>query len=1034
MAHGDTLFNLGQYEEALSCYRKCTEVYTKEGLWKLAYYSLYREARTLIGIPRLKEAEAAITKMETLTRQRKVNDPLASTDLLYLKGIAAMYRTDFEEAHQLLLKSVINRNRLNVRDSILFKAISNLAYIDSETGDFDQAKSLNKQAIQLADSIYGPFDQKKAATIINLASLYLDLGDLDSALIIFDKAEQIFNRNQVRDNPMLPILYMNKAIIYKQKGDYERSLRYYQESEHRMIQKQDLYTNQLVLLYNNIGTFFRDLYKMGITYMGRNNIEEAIGYYKKALELASKKAPGEAPLIHNNLGVAYSKKGDNKEAEIHFREAITLQEQLFGKNHYQLSTYYLRYGEFYADQLHNAGKAVSMFQKALRISLLNYGEVHINTGICYKDLGLALFMEGKVDSALISFQHALIAMSDGFHQKDPIKNPSLGQLKPGLQLLDVLKYKGNVLLQQYQRTKNHRLLSASFNTFQLADNLIDRIRREYSSEDSKVELMSKGSEIYNRLIDEAWLLYSLTGQHQYISKEFEYMERSKGSTLLSSIRNIEAQEFGGIPPALTEYENRLRREISFYQENLYEEQKAKNPNATRISAWEQILFHLNQKYDSLIRNFEHDYPNYYTLKFNTSVIGLNECRAKLKKRNALIEYAITDQYLYALLLTKDSLVLKRLPADSAFYSTLSNLHNEVSSADFSGDQEKHFQQYKYAATYLYSLLVSPFSSSIKNKHLVIIPDGMLAYLPFEILVLPGSANEFSYRKLPYLVKYYPVEYSYSATLLFQTTRQPFKFRNKLLAIAPSYTQNRTSHTSANKNTRQYLDNLFPIPGSREEAIDAEHIFRGKLLMDQDATEGKFKQIAGKYDILHLSMHTIIDDANPMYSKLIFSRSPDSKEDGLLNTYEIYNLRLSCQLAVLSSCNSGKGKLQRGEGVMSLARAFIYAGCPSIVMSLWEVEDKTSVGLMKLFYQLLRNGDDKAVALQQAKLHYLKEADPLMAHPYFWSGFVFIGNETPLTHPWISRVFIILFFGAGIFLIIKLSSRHKKKQDIPSSRK
>ena len=196
-----------------------------------------------------------------------------------------------------------------------------------------------------------------------------------------------------------------------------------------------------------------------------------------------------------------------------------------------------------------------------------------------------------------------------------------------------------------------------------------------------------------------------------------------------------------------------------------------------------------------------------------------------------------------------------------------------------------------------------------------------------------------------------------------------------------------------------------------------------------ATERKFKAIAENYDVIHLAMHTIIDNKNPMYSKLAFVDVRDSTEDGLLNTHEIYNMNFKAELAVLSSCSSGDGQMYKGEGVISLARGFSYAGCKSIVMSLWEVEDESSVKIMSYYYRELKTGKSKNEALHDAKLKFLKEAGPVKAHPYFWSTFIGIGDQAPLFRerhntPYIISA-IILFLMIPVVIVI----RRKKQKNI-----
>ena len=152
------------------------------------------------------------------------------------------------------------------------------------------------------------------------------------------------------------------------------------------------------------------------------------------------------------------------------------------------------------------------------------------------------------------------------------------------------------------------------------------------------------------------------------------------------------------------------------------------------------------------------------------------------------------------------------------------------------------------------------------------------------------------------------------------------------------------------------------------------------------------------------MHTILNDKDPMYSTLIFSSENDSTDDRYLKTYEVYSIPLKAKMVVLSSCNSGSGYLYSGEGILSLARGFMYSGSESVVMAMWEIEDRSGTEIVKSFYDNLKKGYSKSSSLRKARIKYLKEADQLRSHPYFWSALVVYGNNSPLYY---SRYLIIL---------------------------
>jgi len=208
------------------------------------------------------------------------------------------------------------------------------------------------------------------------------------------------------------------------------------------------------------------------------------------------------------------------------------------------------------------------------------------------------------------------------------------------------------------------------------------------------------------------------------------------------------------------------------------------------------------------------------------------------------------------------------------------------------------------------------------------------------------------------------------------------------------------------------------------------IWDGDLFKGKSATKQQFLDKAGKYQVLHLAMHAHIDDQNPLYSKLVFQQQ-DSDEKTMLETYELYGLNLQAELVVLSACNTGSGQLRLGEGVMSLSRGFLFAGVPSIVMTGWEVHDKSGSELTERFYNYIKKGLDKDVAMQKAKIDYLKEANLLKSHPFFWASYMVVGDTAPViakSKPYNKIVLLLIafvFVSLVIFSFKKYSIRKQK---------
>lgn len=262
----------------------------------------------------------------------------------------------------------------------------------------------------------------------------------------------------------------------------------------------------------------------------------------------------------------------------------------------------------------------------------------------------------------------------------------------------------------------------------------------------------------------------------------------------------------------------------------------------------------------------------------------------------------------------------------------------------------------------------------------------------------ADGKEVSYRRLPYLFKGYAVRYEYSGTVLLEEN-PPQAPRRKYLGMAPAFEEGEQKQQTLWENLMAHSrvrGALGALPYSKEEVKNAAREFNGDTYLASEATKEAFLREAPQYRILHLATHAFIDDQNPLYSGLVFSGNPGDTAYQYLHAYELYNTRLNAELAVLSACNTGAGKLRKGEGIMSLSRAFKYAGCPSVVMSLWRASDLTAKDIMASFFQNLKAGAAKDEALRQAKLDFLRrQPNDALTHPFYWAPFVLIGDGAPV---------------------------------------
>ena len=292
-----------------------------------------------------------------------------------------------------------------------------------------------------------------------------------------------------------------------------------------------------------------------------------------------------------------------------------------------------------------------------------------------------------------------------------------------------------------------------------------------------------------------------------------------------------------------------------------------------------------------------------------------------------------------------------------------------------------------------------------SKNTIIIADSFLNYLPFE--TLKGKSSDFLLQE---------TNISYAASLLLWRDQNSAIISSnnfKLIAFAPKYDK-----TISKESDIAYLqrNNLFELKGAKEEALQISKKFNGQLVSENEATKSSFLENAKNFQLIHLAMHSVLDEENPQNSNLIFANNEK------LFFSELYGISLPAKMAVISACNTGNGKLMNGEGIMSLSRAFTFAGVKCTVISLWQVPDKETSEIMISFYENLKKGQPKDEALTNAKKEFLAN-NPMKQHPFYWAGFVVNGDISPIANPTNNWIWFAL---AGGILILILGFVFRKK--------
>lgn len=1016
----DVFFTIGAYDSAYSYAMIAkAEVLNNEITDSTLVGSVYYTVGKILA--RFNEVDSAeyFLNLSTTYCDIGLNDSLYS---LINKAIGNLKfsQRDFNEAllsYQKSLKSEMSRE--NPSDALIASLYQNMGIIMDATGLTDSARIYFETSIILKEKIYVPDDPQLAKGYLNFGRFLQIQGDLLEALSYQEKAEKIYYEKFGSEYAGLAPIYWNKGAIYILLNDYDRALSYHERALDLYIQQ--LESDHYILNEINVN--------IGLLYYLYEQYELAIEYYNKGLN--ENLSPESYIIALRNLANCYSRLDKYEQAEEFYWLSINEAEEFLGYEHYITGDCYGAYGKF-CNNLGRNREADTHLYTAFKILSNYFGFKNRSVSDVLASLGDLYWSDNNYLKALGSYQKALISYIDNYNDLDIYSNPPVESIDPDINIFQALNRKANTFFDYYSKSSNEiKDLEASLETSLIAVRLFESIMSSYKDEKTKMIINDLNYGIYDLAVIISNELYKRTKDNEYIRIAFEFSEKGKSAVLLSSLRQLEAKEVGSIPDNIRILEQELNRELSVYKNYVSDENQKSEPDSSKIANWKRILFDKTLSYDSLIATIENNHSEYYNLKYSNKVITLDQIQNQLDDKKAFIEYKLTDSLLLVFFVSKDTIILSSRNLEGDFKEKVIDYVSALNKFPNVSSKSESLNSFMNKSQYLYDILLDKYFPLKDYSSLIIVPDDVLGYLSFETLVNNSDTIAKSkFKDFDYLIKTHSIAYSYSGSLLFQHLIKKKHNKTNYLAMAPSYTNIENSAGDSFTSLRDIEKYLIPLQYTVDEVMNIGDVFTGKVLLEDDATEANFKKYASDYSILHFAMHALIDDEDPLASKLIFTLDNDTVEDGFLNTYEIYDLDLNADLAVLSACKTGVGKISKGEGIMSLARGFLYAGVPGIVMTLWEVEDISSVQIMDGFYRNLDEGLPKDVALRNAKLDYLNNSNQLQSHPYFWGAFVQIGDNSPVTSNQISMYIIyglIVFFLLGVLFVYRGISKKRKRK-------
>lgn len=684
-------------------------------------------------------------------------------------------------------------------------------------------------------------------------------------------------------------------------------------------------------------------------------------------------------------------------------------------------------------EAHNYDKSYVFYDEALFLMPTIYPEKHALVAEATRFMSEIAVHQGDYDQALVYINRSINAATlEGATVIYDYDLPNPKEANYPYELLYSTITKATVLYHKYSYetsvTEEHILRSIQVSD--LAMEMLIKLRATYRTEGAKYELSELSQKISHQAIVTTSLLYKLAPSNEYLHRLFTYVETSKSSLLLQAVQQLRAQKVSGVPDWVVEKENKLKVEIAYLSgEIYYEAKRGKDLDQKRLEKLEKQLEDAEAKYPDYLDYIEKTYPEYYNLKYKQKPVNCTDLQKRMAADVILLNYAVVDSFIHIILVTNDQVVYKKAATPQRLRRSISKYIKTLK-----GGKDDLFIKY---SNILHEAIVAPILEHLDGRNMVVIPDGALNYLPFELIpteVLSQSMakknkNYGFYKEVPYLLRLGSITYNYSATLYLDAFEHDYSdVPEGFLGFAPDFSKV-SSFALTNRHQKSKYEDLLlaPLENAAVEVKTIGELTKGSTHIGFDATETTFKEEASKYGVLHFATHGILNHKYPLYSSLVLLGDDD--EDGLLHTYELYNMNLKAELVALSACNTGVGSIQKGEGAMSVARGFAYAGCPNIAMTLWPVSDQATQILMNNFYTYLMKGMPKAEALRKAKLNFLDVGDGLICVPFFWSGLILVGTPDKLNSlqilssgwgwgTWLMIIAVILLIGIIGFVMKK----------------
>ncbi len=919
-----------------------------------------------------------------------------------------------------------------------------LAFDYGIIGDHRRSADLALEALQVygrADSI-PPVQWAESYTVVGVA--YWHLGRIREAEEYYLKALRILGDGS--DGTILARKVStngNLGVLWQNSGDLQRARNYYQESlrcsealiaatkdpfvkDEAIVHRSRTYLN-LATIYTQLGDDGRARELLQMAWNDRSavlqpddpqllvvkdrmaDLEMNNGSLEKAQELVIAHAAAcersfgrrseEYIRACSKLGEIHHRQGDPQKADSLFNLSISA--ALSGADeatNVVLAQTYQRRSELFLKEKRYT-EAIVDLQNARTVMVNIYDSTHYKVAGADVLLAEAAYSSGDHATA---HDHARSALKILHDRVEHLRSSSQPKAFPDPHLLpDAIYWK----LRSARSLNDPGKLGTWKDDLELAMDALSRNKAAIQDDASKLLLIGAQEQLFDLALDLAYDAYERSRSEVDAERFFQWSERDRSTLLKARLNSFAGLGFSGVPDSIITREQELIASLQV-------------DDRDRGSA--TALHERENEYAQFLSGLEKQYPAYFELRYGEPDATMDEVRkALLTEDRQLLSYALTSEYLYMFMMGLEEQRIHRVPA-AGLNEAIQKFNASIALRDE--------RAYITAAREVHDLVFAPMADELTAEELLIIPDGPLHTINFETLLMadPGKGG----LKEQLLLNRHTIAYLLSASTALRFAQLSRDRAKGALAVAPGFDDDLKQRYASHVKDSTQLDHQFlrnvRQPFALRTAAGLGNTLHALVMLRDEATEKNFRSKAEEYGIIHLGTHAELNRTAPMYSRLVLSKDSvggQADSDGYLHAYEIYELDLRAQLAVLTACETGVGEDVNGEGVRSLGHGFAFAGCPSLVSTLWKVDERTSSEIIERFYDHLASGMPKHKALRQAKLDHLSEADTELSLPYYWGGIVLMGDVEPIEQ----RSMWSYMFAGGVIVVILFSIRYFRRR-------